>query len=128
MSINIKATNIELTDSINEYINKKLTAVEKYVKNKNEMIVYIEVGKTTNHHKQGDVFKAEFNIEISGIKFYTVSEKEDLFIAIDDSQKEIIRQISEDKNKRLTLFKRGATSVKKMLKGISKRNPFTSKY
>lgn len=128
MSINIKATNIELTNSIGKYINKKLESVEKFVKNKNEMIVYIEVGKTTNHHKQGDVFKAEFNIEISGIKFYTVSEKEDLFNAIDDAQKELVRQISENKDKQQTLFKRGATSVKKMLKGISKRNPFTSKY
>lgn len=128
MTKNIKATNIELTSAINDYIEKRLSGVKKFVKNEEEAIVYIEVGKTTNHHKQGDVFKAEFNIEISGTKFYTVSEKEDLYTAIDDVQKEIIRQISQNKDRKQTLFKRGASSVKKMLKGISSRNPFTSKY
>lgn len=127
MTINIKATNMELTSAINDYINKRLTGIKKFVKNEDEMIIHVEVGKTTNHHKQGDVLKAEFNIEISGTKFYTVSEKEDLYTAIDDAQKEIIRQISQNKDRKRTLFKRGASSVKKMLKGLSDRNPFTSK-
>jgi ribosomal subunit interface protein len=124
---NIKATNMELTGAISDYVNKRLAAIDKFVK-EGEMVSYVEVGKTTNHHKQGDVFKAEFNIEIMGNKFYTVSEKEDLYIAIDDAKEEIIRQITKNKDRKQTLFKRGATSVKKMLKGISDRNPFTSKY
>lgn len=128
MNTNIKATNMELTSAISDYANKRLLGIEKFVKDGEEMIAYIEVGKTTNHHKQGDVFRAEFNIEISGTKFYTFSEKEDLYEAIDDAKKEIIRQITSNKDRRQTLFKRGAKSVKKMLKGISDRNPFTSKY
>jgi ribosomal subunit interface protein len=127
MKINIKATNMELTSAINDYINKRLDGIKKYLKNQEGTIVYIEVGKTTNHHKQGEVLKAEFNIEISGEKFYALSEKEDLYSAIDDVQKEIIRQISQNKDRKQTLYKRGASSVKKMLKGLSNRNPFTSK-
>ena len=128
MNTNIKATNIELTSAISDYVNKRLSGIEKFVKDGEEMIAYIEVGKTTNHHKQGDVFRAEFNIEISGTKFYTFSEKEDLYAAIDDAKEEIVRQITSNKERKQTLFKRGAMSVKKMLKGISDRNPFTSKY
>lgn len=127
MKTNIKATNIELTTAINDYVNKRLEGLTKFIKDK-EIIAYIEVGKTTNHHKNGDIFKAEFNIEISGIKFYTVSEKEDLYKAIDDAKDEMIYQIKNNKKRKQTLFKRGSTSVKKMLKGISERNPFTSKY
>lgn len=128
MTINIKATNMELTDAINDYVNKRLSSIEeKFVKG-GEMGAHVEIGKTTNHHKQGEIFKAEFNIEISGNKFYTVSEQEDLYTAIDDAKEEIIRQITRTKDRKQTLFKRGATSVKKMLKGISRRNPFTSKY
>lgn len=128
MNTNIKATNIELTSAISDYVNKRLSAIEKFVKEGEEMTAYIEVGKTTNHHKQGDVFRAEFNIEISGTEFYTFSEKEDLYAAIDDAKEEIVRQITSNKERKQTLFKRGAKSVKKMLKGISDRNPFTSKY
>lgn len=128
MNTNIKATNIELTSAISDYVNKRLSGIEKFVKEGEEMTAYVEVGKTTNHHKQGDVFRAEFNIEISGAKFYTFSEKEDLYEAVDDAKEEIIRQITSNKERKQTLFKRGAMSVKKMLKGISDRNPFTSKY
>ncbi|HLP86672.1 MAG TPA: ribosome-associated translation inhibitor RaiA [Candidatus Paceibacterota bacterium] len=127
MNINIKATNMELTNPINDYVNKRLSAIKKFVKD-GEMGAYVEIGKTTNHHKQGEIFKAEFNIEIAGNKFYTISEQEDLYTAIDDAKEEIIRQITSTKDRKQTLYKRGATSVKKMLKGISKRNPFTSKY
>lgn len=128
MNTNIKATNIELTGAISDYVNKRLSAIEKFIKPEEEMTAYVEVGKTTNHHKQGEVFRAEFNIEISGAKFYTFSEKEDLYAAIDDAKDEIARQIKTNKDRKQTLFKRGAVSVKKMLKGISNRNPFTSKY
>jgi putative sigma-54 modulation protein len=127
MNTNIKATNMELTNAINDYVVKRLSGIEKFVK-EGEMSAYVEVGKTTNHHKQGDVFKAEFNIEISGIKFYTISEKEDLYKAIDNAKEEIVRQITSHKDRKQTLYKRGALSVKKMLKGVSRRNPFSSKY
>lgn len=127
MSTNIKATNMDLTDAINDYVNKRLEGIKKFSKG-GETITRIEVGRTTNHHKQGDLFKAEFDININGKKFYTVSEKEDLYEAIDDAKEEIVRQITSKKDREQTLFKRGAKSVKKMLKGITKRNPFTSKY
>lgn len=119
---------MELTSAISEYVNKRLAGIEKFVREGESADAYIEVGKTTNHHKQGDVFRAEFNIEIAGNKFYTFSEKEDLYEAIDDAKGEVVRQITSNKDRKQTLFKRGAISVKKMLKGISDRNPFTSKY
>ena len=128
MRTNIKATNIELTGAINDYVNKRLSGIEKFTKSEDNVIAYIEVGKTTNHHKRGDVFRAEFNIEISGNKFYAFSEKEDLYSAIDGAREELIRQVSSSKDRKQTLFKRGSSSIKKMLKGISDRNPFTSKY
>ena len=127
INTNIKATNMELTGAINDYVNKRLDGIKKFIKETDKVIVQVEVGKTTNHHKQGDVFRAEFNVEISGTEFYTFSEKEDLYAAIDDAKEEIVRQITNNKNRKQTLFKRGAKSVKKMLKGMSDRDPSTSK-
>ncbi len=127
INTNIKATNMELTGAITDYVNKRLVGIEKFVKDEDKVLVYIEVGKTTNHHRQGDIFRAEFNVDISGNKFYTFSEKEDLYYAIDDAKEEIIRQITNNKDRKQTLFKRGAISVKKMLRGMSRRDPSTSK-
>jgi putative sigma-54 modulation protein len=128
MNVNIKATNIELTSAITEYVNKRVGSIEKYVKSNEEMSGSIEVGKTTNHHKQGDLFRAEFDLNFGGNNFYAASEKDDLYVAIDEAKEDIVRKIIHNKDRKNTLFKRGASSVKKMLKGISKRNPFTSKY
>ncbi len=127
MTTNIKATNIELTRAISDYVNKKIESINKLVNDFKEVSVYVEVGKTTNHHKQGDYFKAEFDVVIDGEKFFTVSEESDLYKAIDRAKDDLVRRVKNSKKKKTTLFKRGAMSVKKMIKGMSKRNPMISK-
>ncbi len=125
--INIRATNIKLTNAINRYTYNKISSIEKFTKD-SEISGYIEVGKINNHHKRGEIFKAEINIFFNGNHFFTVSKKEDLYKAIDEAKEDIVRMITQKKDRKQTLFKRGAMSVKKMLKGISKRNIFTSRY
>ena len=34
MNTNIKATNMELTGAINDYVNKRLSGIEKFIKEK----------------------------------------------------------------------------------------------
>jgi len=127
MTIKIKATNMELTSAISSYVNKKAEAIERFVPEGEEVIISVEVGKTTKHHKQGDYFKAEFDVSLNGENFFTDSEKSDLYKAIDDAKDELIKRIKNNKKRKNTLFKRGAVSIKKMLKGFSKRDPYTSK-
>lgn len=122
MNINIKATNIELTEAINSYVRLKLEGLDKFKKPEEEMQVFVEVGKTSNRHKNGNYFKAEFNIDISGKKFYTVSEKEDLYKAIDDAKKETLRQIKNNRGRSRELMKRGSLAIKKILKGLYHRD------
>ncbi len=126
--INIKSINLDLNNSIRRYINNRLdTIIKKFTNNKPTTCdVFLE--KTTNHHNKGDLYKAEIKMNIDGKNFVVLSQKEDLYKAIDDVKEQLVRRITDTKEKKKTLFKRGATSVKKMIKGISKRNPFTSKY
>ena len=129
MNIQIKATNMELTAEIKAYIEKKMESVSKFVRHEGkEAILYIEVGKTTNHHKNGYVFKSEARLDTLGSNFTAIAEEEDLYTAIDASKEDLVRELISSKDKKQTLYKRGAKCVKKMLKGLSKRNPFTSKY
>lgn len=118
---------MDLTPAIGDYVEKKIEAINKFVEFGQDVNIYVEVGKTTNHHKQGNYYKAEFDVTIDGEKFFTVSEKSDLYKAIDDSKDQMLKSIKNNKNRKNTLFKRGAISVKKMIKGVSKRNPITSK-
>jgi putative sigma-54 modulation protein len=132
MQINLQGKNIELTEAIKDYILKRVTNLEKLLSNiekeKGEAMVSFEVVKTTNHHKAGAIFQADCMITIDGKEFYGKSDNEDLYGAIDDVKEKLFNEIRKSKDRRQTLFKRGASSIKKMLKGLSKRNPFTSKY
>ncbi|MEK7459795.1 MAG: ribosome-associated translation inhibitor RaiA [Patescibacteria group bacterium] len=132
MQINLKGTNIELTPSIKDYVLKKVTNLEKLLKKIEEkqgkIYVNFEVGKSTLHHNKGEVFHTDCLINLNGEEFYASSDKEDLYVAIDEIKEILFNKINKNKDKKQTLFRRGAISIKKMLKGLSKRNPFTSKY
>ncbi|MFZ1019441.1 MAG: ribosome-associated translation inhibitor RaiA [Minisyncoccia bacterium] len=132
MQINLQGKNLELTEAIKEYVEKRVTNLERLLagieKAKGEAMANFEVAKTTNHHKAGEIFHASCLIKIDGRKFYGESDHEDLYSAIDEVKEKLFNDIQKNKDKRQTLFTRGARSVKKMFKGLTKRNPFTSKY
>lgn len=120
MKINIKATGIELTPSISEYVHSKISTLEKYVTNP-DAVAQVEVGRTTQHHKSGDIFKAEVHVTGDGLDLYAVAEHSDLYAAIDQVKDEIVRNTVSEKSKRQTLTRRGGQMVKDMMRGL---NPF----
>ncbi len=129
MQINLQSKNIRLTDDVRDYALKRVTNLEKLLANlKGEVKVLFEISRSTKHHKAGDVFHADCSITIDGDNFYGASDSQDLYAAIDEVKEILFNEINKDKDRRQTLFRRGAASIKKMLKGLSKRNPFTSKY
>jgi putative sigma-54 modulation protein len=121
MQKNIKTVGIEITPAIASYIEKKFSAFDRFVHDASSASCDIEVGKTTKHHRSGDVFRAEVNLIIAGEQYFAVSEKEDLYAAIDEVRDEIIREITSRKNKSQTMMRRGALRVKNMLKGLDWR-------
>lgn len=132
MQINLLSKNIELTDEIRDYALKRVTNLEKFLSSlteeNGEVKATFEVSKSTNHHKSGEVYHADCSMMVNGDKFYAESDNEDIRAAIDDVKEKLFNEITKNKDRKQTLFRRGASSVKKMLKGLSDRNPFTSKY
>jgi putative sigma-54 modulation protein len=132
MQINLQGKNIELTEAIKDYVLKRVTNLEKLLSRIKEgggkVIANFEVSKSTNHHKSGEVFHADCLIKIDGKEFYSSADKEDLYQAIDAIKDTLYYEINKNKDRSQTLLYRGARSIKKMMKGLSKRNPFTSKY
>ena len=120
MKINIKGTRMELTPAISSYVQKKISSIEKYIdKNYADAVVQVEVGKNTEHHKTGNIFRAEVHITGAGLDLYAVSEMEDLYAAIDVVKDEIAHNVLQLKGKRETLARRGAETMKNIMKGIA---------
>jgi putative sigma-54 modulation protein len=132
MKINLQAKNLEITEAIRDYVEKRVTNLGKLLSQiedgGGEVKVNFNIAKTTNHHKSGEVFRAEASINTKYGKFFSSTDREDLYEAIDEVKENLFNEISKNKDKKQTLFKRGASSIKKMMKGLSGRNPFTSKY
>ena len=106
---------MELTEAIDGYLRKKLKTLEKFVSEDGK--AEIIVGKTSQHHKSGDVFQAEIRIRQKGELTRVVTEAEDLYAAIDVARDEMADSLSSKKDKKKTLALKGAQTLKKMVHG-----------
>ena len=119
MNTKIKATNLDLSDQITAFIHDKLSAVEKILDSDDESILCeIEIGKSSNHHNSGDIYRAEINLKTAGHNYRAVEDKDDLENSILKVRDEIIRIVNKNQDKTETLKRRGGTSIKKRLKGL----------
>ena len=122
MNIKIRSKNFDLTPSIDDYVTKKISLLEKFLGEGVGILCEVEIGRNSKHHKSGDVFRAEVNIIEPGNKqIYAVAEEADLYTAIDIVRDEAEREIVSRKTKRETLFRRGGAAVKSLLKRINFR-------
>ncbi len=119
MKINTKATGIELTPAIVSYVDKKISSLEKFLDKNADVTAMVEVGKSTKHHKSGDVFRAEVHLVGSGLDIYAVTETGDLYASIDAVKDEVTHNMLQLKGKRQTLARKGAEMMKNMMKGLS---------
>ncbi|MCC7004415.1 ribosome-associated translation inhibitor RaiA [Candidatus Nomurabacteria bacterium] len=118
MKINIKTTNFSLTPAISDYLSKRLEVIKKLTGDRSEVLnVNAELGKISQHHLHGDVFRAEINFYVKGKSIYAKSEKSDLYAAIDDVKDEAVRILKSHKDKKSTLWKKGAQRLKNLIKG-----------
>lgn len=120
MTINLKGTNIKITAEISGYLDKRLEGVRKFLpKEGDSFMADVELGKTTNHHQTGDIFRAEITVHTGGRSFRAVSEQNNLYGAIDNMRDEITRELGSYKEKRISLIRRGGQKIKNILRGLS---------
>lgn len=97
----IKGMNLELTDAIKDYINKRIAGIEKLCSGFEPVAsLEIEVGKDTEHHNKGAHFRCSMNLSIPGTVLYADNHHEDLYASIDATQEDLRRQLKENKDKR----------------------------
>jgi len=119
MRINEKGTNMEITVEIKDYLYKKLAHIEKFLNSADESVLCeVELGKISNHHNKGDVFKTEINLHIAGKNLRAVSEMDELFSSIDMAKDEMVRELQSNKDKKVSLMRRGGAKIKNLIKGI----------
>ena len=98
MQIDIKGTNLDLTQALKDYINAKVGSVEKFFDQ--ALIARVDVGLTTKHHQKGNVFRAEINLEVPQKHLLRAEAvRDDLYVAINEAKAELERQVKKYKEK-----------------------------
>lgn len=97
MKINIKATNIELTTALRDYLESKVSSLEKYF---DKIIdVHAEIDLTTHHHQKGQIFRAEWNVRVPGKLLRVEKTAEDMYKAIDKVKDHMVLVLKNHKEK-----------------------------
>lgn len=114
---------MELTSSLDAYINEKIGSLEKFIKTlqkeeegKTLSEIFVEVEKETRHHRHGDIFKAVAQIILPGRSLLAEAKGEDLFLAIVEVKDELQQEIKKYKLKKIDLGRKGGRKAKEQLK------------
>lgn len=126
MNIQIKATNIELNESLRFWVEEKVSELKKNLvkfeeapqKGREKIEARVEIGKTTRHHRKGDVFRAEIQIYLPKKLLRAVVRNVDLRSAIVEARDELDREIRKYKGKRLARARKWARKMKFARRGI----------
>ncbi|MBI5079445.1 ribosome-associated translation inhibitor RaiA [Candidatus Wolfebacteria bacterium] len=104
MNINIKATKLDLTPAIKEYVEIKIGSIDKFLKKfeiKSEIEVFVEIARTTKHHHKGDIFYAEANLRVGKILLRAEDTDWDIRVAIDKVKNRLEQEIKKYKEKKI---------------------------
>lgn len=118
MNIRIKATSVTLSDQLSEYVNRAMDKVSSTLEGDPTAQCDVELGRTTEHHQKGPIYKAEIHVVGEGVDAYATAEHEDLNAAITEVRDEILRKIRGTKGKRISFIRRSGARAKAIMKGI----------
>ena len=83
MKINLKATKIEMTDAISNYVQDKMDMLDKYLGDTQVLNCDVEVERIIGGQNKGDVFRVEVNLEVPRELLRVEKTESDLYKAID---------------------------------------------
>lgn len=123
MKIDIKATNLEITAPLTEFIEEKIGSLDKFIRAEtgdgthgNYLVeAFVEVARDTKHHKQGEVFRAEANLKIGGRVLRAEKNDIDIRVAIDAVREELAAELRKTQGKLESKFKKGARKFKELV-------------
>lgn len=103
MKINIKTINMELTDAIRQYVEEKIGSLEKYIQRYDEndsIVASVEIGLPSTHHKKGEVYYAETNLNLPGQMLMASEQDYDLRTAVNRVKDKLQREINKYKTEK----------------------------
>lgn len=121
MEIQFKGTHFEIPEALTTRITDKLTKIETLLGDKaEEAFVYVELGRETEAHKNGVVWRAEFNVDVEGSRTRAESTRSTIEEASDDALRTLAKEIAKANARTGSLIKRGGSAIKDIMRGFGR--------
>ena len=118
MNLNIKTKgDIQLTNDINDYLDKKINSLGKFLQNPDSepyILVELKEGESVQERK----YRVDMTVELAGDRTHAVGWGSTLLSAIDASKDELSMRMSKKHKKRISLLKKAGRKFKGMIRGI----------
>lgn len=124
MKIDIKSTQLEVTPSLAQFIEEKIGSLSRFIPAQKDgggeirshptVEAFVEIARTTKHHRHGDVFRAEVNVRMGGKIFRAQKQDWDIRAAIDGVREELKMELQKEKGISESKFKHGARILKRL--------------
>lgn len=111
MQVKIKATKIELTPKIKDYVQEKMDMLEKYLGKVSVQNCDVEIGTAVGNQNSGKIYRAEVNLNVPGELIRVEKVEEDLYKAIDKVKDHLARSIRRYKLRRMDKKRKSISEV-----------------
>lgn len=97
MQITITGKQLPLTEAMEQYVEKKLSTLEKFFDRIEKAVVTL--GLETHHHQKGEIFYAECKMDVPGADLFGKRTAKDIYSAIDFLRDELEAELKKYKQK-----------------------------
>lgn len=117
MNITVKSTHQDLTLSMRELVEEKLSTLEKMVGGSNApATLSCEIEQSMSVERAGSKYRAEGNLSVDGKLFRAEATSGTLEGAVDRVRDDLMRELRQSRGKERGFLKRGGAALKRMLR------------
>lgn len=118
MNVRVKATNYEMTEATSNYIDERITALQKLLgSDESQSRCEVEVGVDAGGQRHGDnMYFAEFHIIYPGGSVRATNHSQSINGAIDDAREEVARQLRRERKLHIRMWRKSGAAFKRLIR------------
>lgn len=117
MNITTKAVNYEASDAVLTLARERFGAAEKLLGDaRDTALLEIELGRSTEHHKSGEIYRAEANLDAGGKLYRAEADADAIEKAIDKAANELLRELRSARSRTKRLIRGAGAKMKSLLR------------
>lgn len=117
MQIRIRTIGHDLTDETSSYLHGRIEALQRFVDPFDETaLCEVEIGRAIGGQKEGEIWRAEFQIVRGGERLRSEAIASTINAAIDAAKDEMLQQLRKSKGKHFALARRAGAKIKSWLR------------